>query len=525
MSNNPTHKEEWKDLESHAKEMGSTSINDLFASDPQRFENFSLQLEGLFFDYSKHLMTDKTIQKLIALAKASNIEQKRDDMFNGAIINTTENRAVLHTALRRPESDKVMVNDKNVIPFIHDTIKKMEDFSKNIRSGTLNGHTGKPFKHIVNIGIGGSDLGPHLVCDALQPFSTKDITMHFVFNIDGTHISQIFEKIDPETTLFIVASKSFSTQETITNAGTAKEWLTQKLGDGAIQKHFVALTSNARKAKEFGITENHIFELKDWVGGRYSLWSAIGLPICIAAGFDNFRKLLEGAYTMDRHFKTAPLEKNIPALMALLGIWYRNFWNMGSYAVLTYAHGLNRFPAYLQQLDMESNGKNIDRDGNKITDYKTSPVVFGEAGANGQHAFYQLIHQGTNIIPCDFIAAIHSEYNIGNHHDLLLGNMLAQGQALMQGQRNENNPFRNFDGNRPSSTILINRLDACHLGMLIALYEHKTFVQGIIWNINSFDQFGVELGKELAHKIENQDLRNADNSTKKLYSLIHKSSK
>ncbi|MCB1529659.1 MAG: glucose-6-phosphate isomerase [Rhodospirillales bacterium] len=516
MPNNPTKTPEWKALTAHKQSLETRHMREMFESDPARFRKFSMELDGLFFDYSKHRITDETLPLLCDLARACGVEGKRQDMLSGKKINRTEDRAALHTALRRPAGDTLELDGQNILPAIHKTLSRMKDFSDSVRGGTYKGHTGKPFKHVVNIGIGGSDLGPHLVCDALEPFCEKGLSLHFVFDIDGAQIARTFKRIDPETTLFLVASKSFSTQETMTNAAAAKDWLIQRMGDPeAVQKHFAALSSNTGAAKDFGIPEDRVFGFEDWVGGRYSLWSAIGLPVCIGAGFGNFQKLLEGARAMDRHFETAPFEKNMPVIMALIGIWYRNFWNFGSHAILPYAHGLKRFPAYLQQLDMESNGKSVDGNGQKITGYKTGPVVFGESGPKGQHAFYQLLHQGTDIIPCDFIAAGRSEYNMQKHQDLLLGNMLAQGQALMQGRKDEAAPHRNFEGNRPSSTLLLERLDPRRLGMLIALYEHKIFVQGAIWNINSFDQFGVELGKQLAKDIEKEGA-DLDSSTRGL---------
>lgn len=524
MSNKPASKPEWATLSQHATKLRGQTLRQLFAQDHDRFAKFSLKLEDLLFDYSKNIVTEETIQKLIALAKASHVEDWRKRMFDGDKINTTEKRAVLHTALRRPKNQKVVVDGEDVMPFVYDVLGRMKKFSDDVRSGAWKGHTGKPLRHIVNIGIGGSDLGPYMVCEALKHYQPSDIHMHFVSNVDGTHIAEVFKRIDPETTLFIIASKTFTTQETMANATAAKEWLIDKLKDpSCTTRHFCALSTNEKAVTDFGIAPENMFPFRDWVGGRYSLWSAIGLSICMAVGFDNFRKLLDGAYAADTHFQEAPLDKNIPVLMALLGIWHRNFWNYSSHAVLPYDQYLHRFVAFLQQMDMESNGKYVDRDGNRITDYETGPVIFGEPGTNGQHAFYQLIHQGTSIIPCDFIGAKKTFNPVGNQHQLLLDNMLAQSQALMRGRspdEADGNVFRVFDGNRPNNTFLFETLDPYSLGMLIALYEHKVFVQGIIWNINSYDQYGVELGKELANRIASGDKQDLDSSTQGLLNAM-----
>jgi len=524
MSNNPTHKKEWAVLQQERKALANVSMRDMFARDPNRFKNFSVSLDGLLFDYSKNRITQDTMRALVDLAKACDVEGWRTRMFEGDIINTTEKRAVLHTALRRPRTDVVKVDGENVMPFVHDVLTRMKDFSEAVRSGTWKGYTGKALHHIVNIGIGGSDLGPYMICEALKPYIPSHIDMHFVSNVDGTHLAETLKMIDPETTLFIVASKTFTTQETMANATAAKQWLVGKLGsETAVARHFCALSTNVPAASAFGIDQKNVFPFRDWVGGRYSLWSAIGLSICIATGFDNFRKLLDGAYAADQHFKTAPLDKNIPVIMALLGLWYRNFWDAASYAVLPYDQYLHRFPAFLQQMDMESNGKSVDRDGHAITDYETGPILFGEPGTNGQHAFYQLIHQGTPLIPCDFISTKKSHNPVANQHELLLNNMLAQAQALMQGKTLEEadgNVFRVFGGNRPSNIFLFDEINPYTLGMLIALYEHKVFVQGVIWNINSYDQFGVELGKELAGKLGSGDTAGLDSSTKSLLNYM-----
>lgn len=520
MSNNPALKSEWKALQSHAKDMENVTMRDLFAKDAGRFPKMTVKVPGLLFDYSKNRMTGDTLTALIALAKASGIEAWREKMFDGEKINTTENRAVLHTALRAPKGAKVMMDGEDVSPFIHDVLGKMKSFSDAVRSGAWKGHTGKKLRHIVNIGIGGSDLGPYMVCEALKSYTPSHIDMHFVSNVDGTHLSEAFKKINAEETLFIIASKTFTTQETMANAMAAKKWLVETLGDeSAVAKHFCALSTNAPAVKAFGIAEDNMFPFRDWVGGRYSLWSAIGLSICMAVGYDNFEKLLAGGHAADTHFRTAQLEENIPVLMAMIGIWNRNFLGAETYAVLPYDQYLHRFPAFLQQMDMESNGKNVDRDGNPITDYKTGPILFGEPGTNGQHAFYQLIHQGTQAIPCDFISAKETHNPLGNQHTLLLNNMLAQSQALMQGRTLDEaggNMARVFPGNRPNNVFLFDKIDPYALGFLIALYEHKVFVQGIIWNINSFDQYGVELGKELANNIEKGQSGNLDSSTKGL---------
>jgi glucose-6-phosphate isomerase len=522
MSNNPTLKKSWKALAAHAAAV--KPMRTLFAEDASRFEKFSIKIPGLLFDYSKNRITEETLNLLTALARDCALEEWRDKMFSGEPINTTENRAVLHTALRAPRGRSVIVGGEDVSPFIHSVLDKMKAFTNAVHSGAWVGHTGKKLTQIVNIGIGGSDLGPYMVCEALKPYTVDGIEMHFVSNVDPTHLAETLKKIDPERTLFIVASKTFTTQETMANAASAKAWLVGKLGDAdAVAKHFCALSTNEAAVKAFGIAPDNMFPFRDWVGGRYSLWSAIGLSISLAIGFDNFEKLLAGGHAADTHFRETPLDKNIPVLMALIGLWNRNFLGCESYAVLPYDQYLHRFPAFLQQMDMESNGKSVDRDGHAITDYKTGPVLFGEPGTNGQHAFYQLIHQGTSIIPCDFIGAKRSHNPLGNQHRLLLNNMVAQSQALMQGRTLEEaggNPARVFDGNRPSNTFLFDLIDPYHLGMLIAFYEHKVFTQGILWNINSFDQYGVELGKELANAIEKGGAGAADSSTRGLLSYI-----
>ncbi len=517
----------WKELAEHRRLMDKVHMRDLFEEDPERYDKYHLQLEGMLFDYSKHRVTTETMKLLASLARERKVEQWREKMFRGDRINSTEDRSVLHTVLRRHSDGKLAVDGEDVIPYVHECLAKMESFSGKVRNGEWTGYQGDRITDVVNIGIGGSDLGPLMVCEALRPFADRGINMHFVSNVDGTHIAETLRSLAPETTLFIISSKTFTTQETMTNAGTAKGWFLERTGEPeAVAKHFVAVSTNTEAVKAFGIDENNMFPFRDWVGGRYSLWSSIGLSVCISVGFENFRKLLDGANCMDRHFCEAPLEENIPVIMAMLGIWYRNFWNAQSYAVLPYDQYLSRFPAYLQQMDMESNGKSVDRD-NRRVDYDTGPVLFGEPGTNGQHAFYQLIHQGTALIPCDFIAPVSTRNKVGNHHQLLLANVLAQPQALMQGRTLEEaggNPQKAFEGNRPSTTILLDAVDPYCLGMLIALYEHKVFVQGIVWNLNSYDQWGVELGKVLAKNIigawgeeESPDL---DNSTQRLLDYI-----
>jgi glucose-6-phosphate isomerase len=497
--------ESWQVLRTHKRELDRIHMRNLFKDNPDRTQDFSIEENGLYFDYSKNRITSKTRDFLVHLAKERNVEKWRDAMFSGEKINNTENRAVLHTALRRPETDNVIVDGENVMPFVHQVLNQMKAFCEQIHSGEWKGYSGKQINTVVNIGIGGSDLGPLMVCEALKPYKKENMAVHFVSNIDGAHIAETLKLCDPETTLFVVASKTFTTQETLTNAQTAKNWLLSSCDDGdAVAKHFVALSTNREGVQSFGIDPNNMFPFESWVGGRYSLWSAIGLSICLATGFENFKALLDGAHSMDKHFQEAPLKNNIPVTMALLGIWYRNFWNAESYAVLPYDQYLHRLPAFLQQLDMESNGKSVTRDGSTITNYTTGPILFGEPGTNGQHAFYQLIHQGRALIPCDFIASKHPHHSYDDHHKKLLANMAAQAQALMQGRTKEeakDNIFKVFSGNRPSNILLFDKMTPFALGQLIALYEHKVFVQGIIWGLNSFDQWGVELGKELAGTI------------------------
>jgi len=509
----------WQALSTHRAAMDGVHMRDLFAVDAGRFERFSLEACGLLFDYSKNRITEDTVRLLLDLARQQDVEGWRDRMFAGERINTTEDRAVLHTALRNRSKRPVTVDGKDVMPDVTGVLKRMGRFVKAVREGAWTGYTGEQITDIVNIGIGGSDLGPVMATEALTPFLHPELGIHFVSNVDGTHISETLEWLDPETTLFVIASKTFTTQETLTNAHTARDWFLESAGDEAhIAKHFVAVSTNEAEVRRFGIDPENMFGFWDWVGGRYSLWSAIGLPIALGIGMERFEDLLAGAHAMDEHFRTAPLERNMPVLMAMLGVWYGNFWDAKAHAVLPYDQYLHRFPAYLQQLDMESNGKRVDRQGNPV-DYATGPVVFGEPGTNGQHAFYQLIHQGTELIPCDFIAPAQTHNPVGDHHRILLSNVFAQPEALMRGKTadevraemakgglppervEELVPHRTFPGNKPTNTILFERIDPHTLGALIALYEHKVFVQGIVWSINSFDQWGVELGKQLANKI------------------------
>ncbi|MDA9221957.1 glucose-6-phosphate isomerase [Methylophilaceae bacterium] len=514
---------EWQDLKKHFDDVKNVQMRDLFKDDEQRFEKFHLELDDFLFDFSKNRITEKTLDLLNKLAVKADVEGWRAKQFSGEKINTTESRAVLHTALRSQDSDPIFVDGTDVRAEVIKVLKQIESFSNSINDGSWKGFTGKKINTIVNIGIGGSDLGPAMVCRALQPFSHKDLRIHFVSNVDGADLALTLEKCDPETTLFIVASKTFTTQETMTNAFSARHWfLNHAKNNDAIGKHFVAVSTNAEKVKEFGINEENMFIFWDWVGGRYSLWSSIGLSIAIYLGFENFKALQIGAYEMDQHFLNAPIKKNMPIQMALIGIWYNNFFKFNTQAILPYDQGLSLLPSYLQQADMESNGKFIDRDGQRVC-LETGPVIWGESGTNGQHAFYQLIHQGTQFVPCDFIMPIQSHYNPGDkknlHHKILMSNLLAQSQSLMMGKtideaRSEliNSglsdqeissllPHRSFEGNRPSNIILFEKLTPKNLGKLIALYEHKIFVQGIIWNINSFDQWGVEYGKQIARLV------------------------
>ena len=539
---------EWQDLKKHFDDIKNVQMRNLFKDDEQRFEKFHLALDDFLFDFSKNRINDKTLDLLNKLAIKADVEGWRAKQFSGKKINTTEDRAVLHTALRSQDNDPVIVDGIDVKPEVKKVLKQVESFSNSINNGSWKGFTGKKINTVVNIGIGGSDLGPAMICKALQPFSQQDLHIHFVSNVDGADLALTLEQCDPETTLFIVASKTFTTQETMTNAFSARHWfLNHAKNNDAISQHFVAVSTNTEKVKEFGINEENMFIFWDWVGGRYSLWSSIGLSISIYLGFENFKELQTGAYEMDQHFLHTPIEKNMPIQMALIGIWYNNFFKFNTQAILPYDQGLSLLPSYLQQADMESNGKFIDRDGNRVC-LETGPVIWGESGTNGQHAFYQLIHQGTQFVPCDFIMPIKSHYNPGDkrnlHHKILMSNLLAQSQSLMMGKtideaRSEliNSglsdqeissllPHRSFEGNRPSNTILFEKLSPKNLGKLIALYEHKIFVQGIIWNINSFDQWGVEYGKQIARlvlpKIQGEATSCFDASTNNLIDFIKK---
>ena len=509
----------WRELQAHKLEVEGLKMRELFAEESNRFERFSIRTKGLLLDYSKNRITSKTMELLLALARHTGVEQKRDAMFAGEAINATEHRAVLHTALRRPSGYTLKVDGLDLSAEIADVLAQMKRCCDQVISGTWRGFTGKRMTDVVNIGIGGSDLGPYMVTEALRPFAHGQLQVHFVSNIDGTHVTETLKKLDPETTLFIIASKTFTTQETLTNALSAREWFLAHAGDQShIAKHFVAVSTNRAKVVEFGIDEANMFRFWDWVGGRYSLWSAIGLSIALFLGFDHFQALLNGASALDEHFRNEPLERNIPVLLALLGVWYNNFFGCSSHAVIPYDQYLHRFPAYLQQLDMESNGKRVRCDGSAV-DYATGPVIWGEPGTNSQHAFFQLLHQGTEVIPADFIVPLKTQNPAGEHHDMLLANCFAQTEALMKGKNAEEVrqelmaagcddaeleallQHKVFPGNRPTNTLLLDELNPFTLGSLIAIYEHKVFVQGVIWGVNSFDQCGVELGKQLAKAI------------------------
>lgn len=510
----------WLALRAHRVEMADVQMRDLFTQDAGRFDRFSRRFNQILFDFSKNRITDKTMTLLCALAQQAKVTQGIAAMFGGEKINNTEGRAVLHIALRNRSNRPILVDGEDVMPQVNAVLAKMRKFSEQVRSGAWTGYTGKAITDIVNIGIGGSDLGPKMVTLALKPYVRAGLRSHFVSNVDGTDIAETLKLLNPETTLFLVASKTFTTQETMTNAQSARRWLLEAANDeAAIAKHFAALSTNTEAVTNFGIDPKNMFEFWDWVGGRYSLWSAIGLSIALAVGMDNFEELLAGAHEVDEYFRTTPLTDNIPVIMALLGIWYNNFWDAQSHAILPYDEYLSRFPAYFQQGDMESNGKSVTKAGEPV-DYETGPIIWGEPGTNGQHAFYQLIHQGTKLIPCDFIASVRSHNPIGNHHPILLANFFAQTEALMKGKTAAEVhaelaasgidddllptliPAKTFGGNRPSNSFLLPELTPRTLGSLTALYEHKIFVQGLIWQINSFDQMGVELGKQLAKVIE-----------------------
>lgn len=527
----PTDLPSWKALSAHAAQLKTQHMKALFAADDKRFDKFSLQLSSLLFDYSKNLITDETKAALLALAKESDIEAWRSRMFAGEHINATEDRAVMHVALRDKSSQPILIDGADARPAINAELERMRKLSEKLRSGAWTGYTGKTITDIVSIGIGGSNLGPLMACEALKAYSDKRFNIHFASNIDGVQIAEVLEGLNPETTLFVISSKTFTTQETMTNASTAEKWFMAAAGDkAAIAKHFVAVSTNRKLVTAFGIAEENIFDMWDWVGGRFSLWSAIGLPIVLFLGYELFDELLQGAYEMDQHFQTAPLAENAPVMLALVGIWNRNFLNYPAQALLPYDQCLHRFPAYMQQAEMESNGKSVNWAGEQIA-YASVPLVWGEVGINGQHAFYQMLHQGTDIIPADFIGSVTPNVVVEGHHDALMANFFAQTQALMQGSDadqvrrdltakgvsaariEEIVEHKVHRGNRPTNTILLNKVDARTLGALIALYEHKIFVQGIIWRIHSFDQWGVELGKVLAAGIQPElDLARATNA-------------
>ena len=534
--NSLTRLKAWKKLRVHAREVGKVDLRTLFADDPQRGERLTAEAAGLFLDYSKNRVTDETMKLLFALAEESKLGERIDAMFRGDKINITENRAVLHVALRASKGEKIVVDGEDVVPKVHEVLDRMAAFSDRVRSGEWKGHTGKRIRNVVNIGIGGSDLGPVMAYEALKHYSARNMTFRFVSNVDSTDFAEAVQDLDAAETLFIVSSKTFTTLETMTNAHTARSWLLEKLGgdESSIAKHFVAVSTNAAEVTKFGIDTANMFGFWDWVGGRYSMDSAIGLSTMLAVGPQDFRNLLDGFHEMDEHFRTAPLEKNLPVLLALLSVWYTDFFDAQTIAILPYEQYLKRFPAYLQQLTMESNGKHVTLDGRQVT-YNTGPVYWGEPGTNGQHSFYQLIHQGTRLIPCDFIGFYQTLNPIGRHHDMLLANVFAQTEALAFGKTAEQVkadgtpdwllPHRVFEGNRPSNTILAKELTPAVLGKLVALYEHCVFAQGAIWQVNSFDQWGVELGKALAQKIipelespSNPDLAH-DSSTNNLIRL------
>ncbi len=510
----PLHRPVCRQLKAHQGSMDGVHMRDLFASDPQRFERFSLQVGDLLLDYSKNRITADTMSLLVRLAEEADVAGWRERMFNGEKINNTENRAVLHVALRNRSNQPVIVDGEDVMPKVNAVIERMGVFAEKVRSGAWHGYTGARITDVVNIGIGGSDLGPQMIYQALKPYRHPHLKVHFISNVDGAHVKEALEELNPETTLFIVSSKTFTTQETMTNAHYARSWfLAQSQSEEHIARHFVAVSTNREAVAAFGIDPANMFEFWDWVGGRYSLWSAIGLSIVLAVGAERFVELLEGAHAMDEHFHQAPLDRNMPVILALLGVWYNNFFGAESHAILPYDHYLRSLPAYLEQADMESNGKSVDRDGNAV-DYATGAIVWGATGINGQHAFYQLLHQGTKTIPADFIVSVEPHTELQEHHDILIANFLAQTEALMRGRTREETQLeigstqggqfvshKVFDGNHPSNAILLQKLTPHALGMLVALYEHKIFVQGVIWNLNSYDQWGVELGKQLARRI------------------------
>jgi glucose-6-phosphate isomerase len=528
----------WKALKAHSEQIRGRHLRELFAEDSSRGERLTAEAEGIFLDYSKNRVTDETLKLLVELAEAAGLKAKTEAMFTGEKINITENRAVLHVALRAPKGESIKVDGEDVVPAVHEVLDKMAGFSEKIRSGEWKGHTGKRIKNVVNIGIGGSDLGPVMAYEALKHYSQRDLTFRFVSNVDGTDFAEAVQDLNADETLFLVASKTFTTLETMTNAHTARDWALKSLGDEkAVAKHFVAISTNAKEVAKFGIDTANMFGFWDWVGGRYSMDSAIGLSTMIAIGPKNFREMLDGFHAMDVHFRTTPIEKNLPALMGLLSVWYTEFFDAQTQAVLPYEQYLKRFPAYLQQLTMESNGKHVTLDGSTV-DYQTGLIYWGEPGTNGQHSFYQLIHQGTRLIPCDFIGFYKSLNPLGRHHDMLMANVFAQAEALAFGKTAEQVkaegtpdwlvPHRVFEGNRPSNTILADALTPAVLGKLVALYEHAVFTQGVVWDIDSFDQWGVELGKVLATKIlgelesKEQPKLEHDSSTTRLIEMYRK---
>lgn len=541
----PSTTHSWHALSRHYSEMKTVHMRSLFDADPERFSRFSLRFEDILVDFSKNIITDETLDLLLKLAEETELGDAIEKMFSGDRINETENRPVLHVALRNRSNVPIVVDGRDVMPRVNAVLEQMATFSRQVISGQWRGYSGKPVADIVNIGIGGSDLGPAMVTEALKPYAQPHIKVHFVSNVDGTHLTETLKTLSPETTLFLIASKTFTTQETMTNAHSARAWFLEHARDGRhIAKHFAAISTNEEKVVEFGIHRDNMFRFWDWVGGRYSLWSAIGLSIACAIGFENFIQLLEGAHAMDRHFRHTPFNRNIPVILALIGIWYNNFFGAQTEAILPYDQYMHRFPAYFQQGNMESNGKSTDRSGKHIR-YQSGPIVWGEPGTNGQHAFYQLIHQGTKMVPCDFLGAAISHNPLGDHHDILMSNFFAQTEALMKGKtegevREELEasgmddkslaavlPHKIFSGNRPTNTILFKKLTPRTLGALIAMYEHKIFVQGVIWNIFSFDQWGVELGKQLAKKIQMeldtpQEVSSHDASTNGLINTFKK---
>ena len=533
---NPTKTSSWRRLKAHFDQVKDLHLRELFAADPRRFAKLSLRFGDILVDYSKNRITGDTLRLLLDLAEEAGLKDAIDKMFTGDKINETEGRAVLHVALRNRANTPILVDGRDVMPEVNQVLEKIRQFSEQVISGRWTGYTGKRISDLVNIGIGGSDLGPVMATECLRPYAKEGLSVHFVSNVDGTHIAETLRGLSPETTLFMIASKTFTTQETMTNAFSAREWFLKHAKDEKhVAKHFVAISTNTEKVEAFGIDRDNKFVFWDWVGGRYSLWSAIGLPIACYVGFENFTELLWGAFDMDQHFRQTPFEKNIPVILALIGIWYTNFFAAQTEAILPYDQYMHRFPAYFQQGNMESNGKSVDRNGKRVT-YQTGPVIWGEPGTNGQHAFYQLIHQGTKLIPADFLAPVVSHNPIGEHHSILLSNFFAQTEALMMGKTKEEvieelkkegkteaeierlRPYRVFEGNRPTNSILFKKLTPRVLGSLIAMYEHKIFTQGVIWNIFSFDQWGVELGKQLAKKIlpelaDNKPVSSHDSST------------